>query len=73
MSHQFKRVPYAELNCRQQESYNFQKVSAVLADFGFTTIRLSDDWRGADFMTQHVDGETFLAATEQKSQGPFSV
>ncbi len=24
------------------------------------TIRLSDDWRGADFIAQHMDGVTFL-------------
>ena len=28
-------VNYAELSSRQQEAYNFQKVSGVLADFGF--------------------------------------
>jgi hypothetical protein len=53
-------VRYPDLNSRQQESYNFQKVSAVLADYGFTTIRLSDDWQNADFIAQHIDGETFL-------------
>ncbi|SFL61590.1 hypothetical protein SAMN05421863_1001191 [Nitrosomonas communis] len=53
-------VHYAELNARQQESYNFQKVSGVLADYGFTTIRLTDDWQGADFIAQHIDGEQFL-------------
>ena len=56
----FKRVNYRELNSRQQEAYNFQKVSGVLADFGFTTIRLSDDWQGADFIAQHIDGKQFL-------------
>ena len=24
------------------------------------TLRLTDDWQGADFIAQHVDGETFL-------------
>ena len=60
MPHQFHQVHYAALNGRQQESYNYQKVSAVLADFGFVTMRLSDDWRGADFIAQHIDGTTFL-------------
>ncbi len=54
------RVKYRELNSRQQENYNFQKVSAILADYGFMTFRLSDDWQGADFIAQHIDGETFL-------------
>lgn len=60
MPHNFQRIRYTDLNARQQESYNFQKASAVLADFGFATIRLSDDWRGADFIAQHKDGTTFL-------------
>ena len=59
-SPRFERIRYKELNSRQQESYNFQKVSAVLADYGFATIRLSDDWQGADFIAQHKDGKTFL-------------
>lgn len=59
-AHQFQRVHYSNLNSRQQESYNYQKISAVLADYGFVTMRLSDDWRGADFIAQHVDGLTFL-------------
>jgi hypothetical protein len=33
----FDRVDYPTLNSRQQEAYDFQKVSAVLADYGFTT------------------------------------
>ncbi len=56
----FRRVAYRNLNSRQKEAFNFQKVSAVLADYGFTTIRLSSDWRGADFIAQHLDGLTFL-------------
>ena len=60
MSLDLVRIRYADLNARQKENYNFQKVSAVLADFGFSTIRLTDDWQGADFIAQHVDGEHFL-------------
>jgi len=52
--------PYKVLNARQKESFNFQKVSAVLADYGFTTILLNDDWGGADFIAQHVDGKLFM-------------
>lgn len=58
--HSFERVPYEKLNSRQRENYNFQKVSAVLADYGFSTIRLSSDWQGADFIAQHLDGIRFL-------------
>ena len=54
------KIKYPHLNARQKENYNFLKVSAVLADYGFVTMRLSDDWQGADFVAQHVDGATFL-------------
>jgi hypothetical protein len=53
------KIEYEDLNARQKENYNFLKVSAVLADYGFITMRLSDDWQGADFIAQHIDG-TFL-------------
>ena len=59
-SHIMQPIRYEDLNSRQQESYNFQQVSAILADYGFTTIRLTDDWRGADFIAQHINGTTFL-------------
>ena len=76
MPHSLQRVRYEDLSSRQQESHNFQKASAVLADYGFTTIRLTDDWRGADFIAQHIDGITFLkvqlkgrATFDQKYRG----
>lgn len=55
-----RAIDYTGLNARQKENFNFQKLSAVLADFGFVTLRLNDDWQGADFIAQHVDGFTFL-------------
>jgi hypothetical protein len=55
-----KRIEYSRLKAKQKENFNFQKISAVLADYGFVTLRLSDDWQGADFIAQHVDGATFL-------------
>lgn len=55
-----ERVDYATLNSRQKENYNFAKVSGILADYGFVTMRLTDDWQGADFIAQHIDGERFL-------------
>jgi len=56
----FERVDYRSLKGRQQKNYNFQKVSGVLADFGYSTVRLTDDWDGADFVAQHADGKTLL-------------
>lgn len=54
----FQPISYESLNARQQESYNFQKLSGVLAGYGFVTMRLSDDWNGADFLAQHISGYT---------------
>jgi len=55
-----ERIASADLNPRQQENYNFQKVAGRLSDYGFNCLRLSDDWQGADFIACHIDGETFL-------------
>jgi hypothetical protein len=46
------------LNSRQIENYNFAKLSAILADYGFNTMRLSADWNGADLIAQHIDGSS---------------
>lgn len=54
------RIDIGKLNSRQLEAHRFQKVSAVLADFGYQTIRLSDDWNGADFIAQHIDGSFLM-------------
>jgi hypothetical protein len=54
------RIKYEQLNARQRENYNYQNLSAVLADYGFVTMRLSDDWEGADLIAQHINGDTFL-------------
>lgn len=59
-SMKLKKVNYQDLNARQQENYNFHQVAAVLAQYGFTCLRLSDDWQGADFIAIHIDGETDL-------------
>jgi hypothetical protein len=50
------KIRYEDLNARQKENFNFQKVAAILADYGFNCIRLSDDWSGADFIACHIDG-----------------
>lgn len=55
-----KKIKYEKLNARQQEIYNFQKVTAIFADYGFTTIKLSDDWMGADFIALNFNGKEFL-------------
>ena len=56
----FHRVEYKNLNSRQKENYNFQKIAAELADYGFNCMWLNDDWQGADFIACHIDGNKFL-------------
>ena len=56
----FQKINYKDLSAKQQENYNFHKVSSILADYGFTTIKLYDDWKNADFIAQHNDRKTFL-------------
>ena len=34
----FSKINYKDLNAKAKEMYNFQKISAVLADYGFTKI-----------------------------------
>lgn len=53
----FIKVKYQDLNAKQKESYNYQKISAVLADYGFITIPLANDWNGADFLAVPTDGD----------------
>lgn len=60
MSANFTKIEYSKLNARQKENYNFLKVSGILADYGFMTMRLSDDWEGADFIAVHIDGMKLL-------------
>lgn len=56
----FTLVPYESLNARQKELRNFHKIAARLADYGFHSMWLSDDWQGADFLACHIDGATVL-------------
>jgi hypothetical protein len=53
-------IQYQDLNARQREIFNFQKVAAILADYGFNCIKLADDWQGADFLAYHIDGNNTL-------------
>ena len=53
-----EKIDYNSLNSKAKEMYNFQKVSAKLADYGYTTMWLNNDWQGADFIAVHIDGVT---------------
>jgi hypothetical protein len=52
---QLSKIDYESLSSRQKEIFNFQKISGVLADYGFNCIKLTDDWQGADFLAYHKD------------------
>ena len=56
----FEKIDYNSLNAKQKESFNFQKIAAAFADYGFSCIQLTDDWNGADFLANHVNGRTLL-------------
>ena len=53
-----KKIIYTELNSKQKENYNFHKVASALADYGYNSMRLNDDWQGADFIA--VKGDNML-------------
>ena len=57
---ELSRVKYKDLNSKQKEIYNFQKVAGLLADYGYNCIKLTDDWQGADFLAYHKDGNQTL-------------
>ena len=56
----FNKIDYNNLNAKAKEIYNFHKFSSVLADYGYASMWLNNDWEGADFIAVHSDGETTL-------------
>lgn len=56
----FNLIKYSDLNAKQKEIFNFQKASALLAEYGYATYRLTDDWNGADFLAIHFNGSGLL-------------
>jgi hypothetical protein len=54
---EFQKITYSKLPAKAQEAYNYQKASAILAEYGFVTNLLKYDWNGADFIAQHIDGK----------------
>ena len=54
----FEHITYVEKtgkNSKPIETYNFHKAAALMVEYGFDCIRLSDDWHGADFLAHHRD------------------
>ena len=44
------KVSYKDLNSKEKENYNYHKVAAALAEYGYDSMRLNNDWQGADFI-----------------------
>src|SRR5689334_3681623 len=51
---QFEKVEYAELNGKQQEVHNFHQIAARLAQYGYATYPIRDDWNGGDMIARHM-------------------
>ncbi|POB13629.1 hypothetical protein [Halobacteriovorax sp. DA5] len=55
-----EKIKYKDLNSRAKETYNFQKVSALLVEYGFATNWLNVDFESADFIAVHFNGLDIL-------------
>ena len=64
----FKKISYEKLKPRQQENYNYHKISSKLADYVYTTIRLTNDTHGADFLLQHDDSSREIVKVQLKGR-----
>lgn len=64
----FKKILYGKFNSKQKENFNFHKVASALADYGYNSLRLNDDWQGADFIA--VNGDNMLKV---QLKGRFTV
>ena len=54
-------IKYEDLDThKQKKDYNFQKIAARLANYGFNCLRQTNDVQGADFTAHHISGETLL-------------
>ena len=49
-------IIYQSLSAKAQENYNFHKMAAVLADYGYNCLWLNNEWNGADCIANHVNG-----------------
>ena len=50
-----EKIKYNSLNSKQKENYNYHKVASALADYGYDSMRLNNDWQGADFIAVKND------------------
>ncbi len=45
-----KKVDYKKLNAKQKENYNYHHIASALAEYGYNSMWLNNDWEGADFI-----------------------
>lgn len=50
----FSKVEYRQLNGKQQEVHNFHQIAARLAQYGYATYPIRDDWNGGDMIARHM-------------------
>ena len=56
----WRKRSYQELDKKQREQFNLQRLEGILADYGYQCIRLSTDWNGADFLAQSFFDQSTL-------------
>ena len=49
------RIDYSKLNNKEKENFNYHKIASALADYGYDSMRLNNDWEGADFIAVKGD------------------
>ena len=52
------RICYQALSLKHRKIYDFQKVSGLLADYGYNCNIPLDIWKGDEFLAHHIDGHT---------------
>lgn len=62
------RLSPGRMGTKALEIYNFQKLAALLADYGLESMRLVNDWKGADFIAYNANTNTTLSI-QLKSTG----
>lgn len=50
----FAKVDYQDLNAKQREVYNFHLIAARLAQYGYASYPIRDDWNGGDMFARHM-------------------
>jgi len=51
-----EQIEYQSVHLKAQETYNFHKMAAILADYGSNGLWFNNDWNGADGIAVRIDG-----------------